>query len=438
MSSPAKIGFITLGCASATVDMEQILSQLYAEGYQLFEQSRDVDLVIVNTCGYIETAVDESRDAIADALAENDKVIVIGCLGAQQQSIKIHFPQLLAITGPDTRSEIIEIIHQQLPLPEESKESELASTGVKLTPAHYAYLPITEGCNHHCSFCRIPQLRGKLVSRPIGEILEEAQDLVDNGVKELILVAQDCGAYGVDINHRTQFFGGRPLKSNIQTLANALSELGVWVRFSACYANAPINPLLQLMAEGKILPYLEISFQHVAPSLLKQMQHPARIENPLEQIKAWRAICPDLVICGSFITGFPGETEQDFSTLMTFIENAQLDKISCQPYSMMEGTHAAKLPHQLDETIKIERTEYLLDLQTEITANKLAEKVGSLMSVLVDAIEEDGTIIARSYADAAEGESVVLIASSQGIEVGDFVEIEITDAGEYELWGKRV
>ena len=436
MSTPPKIGFVSLGCPKATVDTEQILTQLRAEGYELTACYDDSELVIVNTCGFIDSAVDESLDAIGEALSENGKVIVTGCLGAKKGVVETHHPQVLAVTGPHALQEVMSIVHQHVPKPHDPYMDLVPPAGLKLTPSHYAYLKISEGCNHSCSFCIIPDLRGKLVSRPIGDVLEEAENLVKAGVKELLIVSQDTSAYGVDLKYRTGFWGGRPVKTRTQELAEALGELGIWVRLHYVYPYPSVDNLIPLMAEGKILPYLDIPFQHASPSVLKQMGRPGNIENTAERIQKWRDICPEIAIRSTFITGFPGETEQDFEMLLQFLEDAKLDRVGCFPYSAIEGAKANQLANQIDEELKIERAERLMDLQARISADKLAAKIGSQMTVLVDGIEEDGTVLARSYADAPEIDGEVLIEHSEGLQTGDFVEVEITHASEHDLWGK--
>jgi ribosomal protein S12 methylthiotransferase len=438
MSIAPKIGFISLGCPKATVDTEQILTQLRAEGYELTGSYEDAELVIVNTCGFIDSAVDESLDAIGEALHANGKVIVTGCLGAKEGVVETHHPQVLAVTGPHALQEVMEIVHQHVPKPHDPYVDLVPPAGLRLTPKHYAYLKISEGCNHSCSFCIIPDLRGKLVSRPIGDVLQEAQNLVDAGVKELLVISQDTSAYGVDVKYRTGFWGGRPVKTRTQELAEALGEMGVWVRMHYVYPYPSVDGLIPLMAEGKILPYLDIPFQHASPTVLKQMRRPGNIENTFERIQKWRDICPDIAIRSTFITGFPGETEEDFEMLMQFLEDAKLDRVGCFPYSAIEGAKANELPNQIDEEIKEERAERLMDLQAGISADKLAAKIGSTMTVLVDGFEEDGTAIARSYADAPEIDGEVLIENASGIEAGDFVEVEITHASEHDLWGSQV
>ncbi|MCF6218038.1 MAG: 30S ribosomal protein S12 methylthiotransferase RimO [Gammaproteobacteria bacterium] len=438
MPTTPKIGFISLGCPKATVDTEQILTQLRAEGYELTAQYDDSELVIVNTCGFIDSAVDESLDAIGEALRENGKVIVTGCLGAKEGVVETHHPQVLAVTGPHALQEVMALVHHHIPKPHDPYMDLVPAAGLKLTPSHYAYLKISEGCNHSCRFCIIPDLRGKLVSRPIGDVLEEAENLAKAGVKELLVISQDTSAYGVDVKYRTGFWGGRPVKTHIQALAEALGKLGIWIRMHYVYPYPSVDNLIPLMAEGKILPYLDIPFQHASPAVLKQMRRPGNIENTFERIQQWRSICPDIAIRSTFITGFPGETEQDFEMLLQFLSDAKLDRVGCFPYSAIEGAKANELPKQIDEELKIERAERLMDLQAAISADKLAAKVGAQMTVLVDNIDADGMVIARSYADAPEIDGEVLIEQAEGVEVGDFVDVEITHSSEHDLWGKMV
>jgi len=438
MSTPPTIGFISLGCPQATVDTEQIITQLRGDGYTLTEGYDDAELVIINTCGFIESAVEESLDVIGEALAENGKVIVTGCLGHRAELIKSHFPQVLAVTGPHDLQAVMAQVRQHQPLPNTPFEELLPPAGIKLTPSHYAYLKIAEGCHHSCRFCVIPSLRGTLRSRPIGDIMEEAQNLVDTGVKELLVTSQDSSAYGVDIQHRTGFWGGRPIKSRTQELTEALADLGVWIRLHNLYPAAAIDNLLPLMAEGRILPYLDIPFQHASPTLLKQMRQPGPVEDSLARIQKWRDICPEVAIHASFISGFPGETERDFEMLMHFITAAQLDHISCLPYSAIKDAAANTLAGEIDDELKIERAERLMDLQTGISADKLTSKIGSHISVLVDNIDQDDTAIAHSYAEAPNIDGEVFIEHATGLQVGDFVEVVISDASEYDLWGKVV
>ena len=434
MSTPPTIGFISLGCPQATVDTEQIITQLRGDGYTLTEGYDDAELVIINTCGFIESAVEESLDVIGEALAENGKVIVTGCLGHRAELIKSHFPQVLAVTGPHDLQAVMAQVRQHQPLPNTPFEELLPPAGIKLTPSHYAYLKIAEGCHHSCRFCVIPSLRGTLRSRPIGDIMEEAQNLVDTGVKELLVTSQDSSAYGVDIQHRTGFWGGRPIKSRTQELTEALADLGVWIRLHNLYPAAAIDNLLPLMAEGRILPYLDIPFQHASQSVLKAMKRPANSENVLRRIEKWREICPEITLRSTFIVGFPGETEQDFDELLDFIDEAQLDRVGCFTYSEVEGATSNQLPNHVDEETKQDRLDRFMTRQASISADKLKQKIGLNMKVLVDDVEEDGTVIARSYADAPEIDGLVIVESTESARPGEFLDVTITNSDEHDLY----
>jgi ribosomal protein S12 methylthiotransferase len=434
-SSP-KVGFVSLGCPKALVDSERILTQLRAEGYALSPDYSDADLVVVNTCGFIDSAVEESLDAIGEALAENGKVIVTGCLGAKGDVVKQAHPQVLAVTGPHALDEVMQAVHTHLPKPHDPYGDLIPAQGIKLTPQHYAYLKISEGCNHRCSFCIIPSMRGDLVSRPVGEVLREAENLMDAGVKELLVISQDTSAYGVDVKYRTDFWGGMPVKTRMADLVKHLGDLGIWIRLHYVYPYPHVDDVIPLMKEGGLLPYLDIPFQHASPKILKAMKRPAATEDTLARIKAWRAVCPGLVIRSTFIVGFPGETEEDFQMLLDFLTQAQLDRVGCFPYSPVEGAAANALPDQVPDEVKQERYARFMELQAEISAAKLARKIGQEMTVLVDEITDDGTAIARSSADAPEIDGVVIIENSAGLEVGEFARVRITDAGEHDLWAE--
>jgi ribosomal protein S12 methylthiotransferase len=436
MSAP-KIGFVSLGCPKALVDSERILTQLRAEGYTISPSYNDADLVVVNTCGFIDSAVTESLDAIGEALAENGKVIVTGCLGAKGDIVKQAHPQVLAVTGPHALEEVMLAVHQHLPKPHDPYIDLVPAQGIKLTPAHYAYLKISEGCNHRCSFCIIPSLRGDLVSRPIGEVLTEAEHLVDSGVKELLVISQDTSAYGVDVKYRTDFWGGMPVKTRMLDLVKHLGDMGVWVRLHYVYPYPHVDDVIPLMQTGKILPYLDIPFQHASPKILKAMKRPAATEDTLARIRSWRAACPDLVLRSTFIVGFPGETEEDFQMLLDFLEAAQLDRVGCFPYSPVQGAAANALPGQVPEEVKQERLERFMEIQAEISATRLERRIGQTMTVLVDEITDDGTALARSYADAPEIDGVVIIENSDGLQVGEFARVRITDAGDHDLWAEQ-
>jgi ribosomal protein S12 methylthiotransferase len=430
-----RIGFISLGCPKALVDSERILTKLRAEGYDLVSTYQDADLVVVNTCGFIDAAVEESLDAIGEAMRENGKVIVTGCLGAaREEEIRARHPQLLKITGAHAYEEVVSAVHEQVPAPHDPYTSLVPPEGIKLTPRHYAYLKISEGCNHRCTFCIIPSLRGDLVSRPIGEVMEEAQRLTDAGVKELLVVSQDTSAYGLDLGYRTGFWGGRPLKTRFYDLAKALGDLGPWIRLHYVYPYPHVDEVIPLMEEGKVLPYLDIPFQHASPRILKAMKRPAAAENTLERLRRWREICPDIVLRSTFIVGFPGETEDDFQMLLDFLEEAQLDRVGCFAYSPVQGAAANALPDQIAESLKAERLERFMEVQSRISATKLAQRVGGVETVLVDEVVEEGTV-ARSPADAPEIDGQVFIDGATHLAVGEFVDVEIEETDEHDMWG---
>ncbi|MBV8658876.1 MAG: 30S ribosomal protein S12 methylthiotransferase RimO [Burkholderiales bacterium] len=438
MNSP-KVGFVSLGCPKALVDSEQILTQLRAEGYAISPSYQDADLVLVNTCGFIDSAVAESLDAIGEALHENGKVIVTGCLGARDGGgmVKDVHPSVLAVTGPHATQEVMAAVHEHLPKPHDPFVDLVPPQGIKLTPKHYAYLKISEGCNHRCSFCIIPSMRGDLDSRPIHEVLKEAENLAKAGVKELLVVSQDTSAYGVDVKYRTGFHNGRPIKTRMTELVEALGELGIWVRLHYVYPYPHVDEVIPLMAAGKLLPYLDIPFQHASPRILKLMKRPANAENVLTRLAAWRAICPEIVIRSTFIVGFPGETEEDFQMLLDFIDEAQLDRVGCFTYSPVDGAAANELPNPVDPEVAESRKARFMEKQAEISARKLQARIGQRMTVLIDEIDDKGAV-ARSYADAPEIDGLVYIGDADGLAVGQFVEVEITDADEYDLWATRV
>jgi ribosomal protein S12 methylthiotransferase len=432
-----KIGFVSLGCPKNTFDSERILTQLRAEGYLIVPTYQDADLVVVNTCGFIDSAVEESLDAIGEALRENGKVLVTGCLGARENVIMDAHPQVLAITGPHAADEVMGHVHKHLAKPHDPFADLIPPGGLKLTPRHYAYLKISEGCNHRCTFCIIPSMRGDLVSRPIGDVLKEAEALAKAGVKELLIISQDTSAYGVDLKYRPGFHNGRPVKTRMLELVQELSKLGIWVRLHYVYPYPSVDDVIPLMAEGKVLPYLDIPFQHASPRILKAMKRPGNIENTLRRIEKWREICPDIVIRSTFITGFPGETEDDFGELIHFLQDARLDRVGAFPYSPVEGATANELPDPVDEDIKHDRLARFMDVQADISMEKLKARRGSEMTVLID--EADGKrAIGRTYADAPEIDGVVHIAQVAGIQVGDFVKVKITRSDDYDLWGKPV
>ena len=432
-----KVGFVSLGCPKALVDSERILTQLRAEGYLIASRYAAADLVVVNTCGFIDAAIDESLEAIGEALAENGKVIVTGCLGAQGDVVRKTHPQVLAVTGPHATEEVMRAVHAHLPQPHDPYTSLIPPQGVKLTPAHYAYLKIAEGCNHRCTFCIIPSMRGGLVSRPIGEVLQEAENLVRAGVRELLVVSQDTSAYGVDVKYRTGFWRGRPLKTRMTDVACALGALGVWVRLHYVYPYPHVDDVIPLMAEGRLLPYLDVPFQHASRRILKLMKRPANAENTLERIRAWRAVCPELTIRSTFIVGFPGETEAEFAELLAFLEEAQLDRVGCFAYSPVQGAAANLLPDPVPDEIKEERRARFMALQETISAQRLKRKIGNTLTVLVDDITQDGAV-ARSSADAPGIDGKVFIPKPRGLQVGEFSTVRVTRSDAHDLWAEIV
>ena len=431
------VGFVSLGCPKATVDSEHILTRLRAEGYGIVGNYQDADLVVVNTCGFIDSAVEESLDAIGEALRENGKVIVTGCLGAKGDIVSTTHPKVLAVTGPHATEEVMSAVHMHLPKLHDPYTDLVPPQGIRLTPKHFAYVKISEGCNHRCTFCIIPSMRGDLVSRPVHEVMHEAESLVKAGVKELLVISQDTSAYGVDVKYRTGFWNGKPLKTRMTELTEALSEFGVWVRLHYVYPYPHVDEVIPLMAEGKILPYLDVPFQHASPRILKAMKRPAAAENNLKRIQAWREICPDLAIRSTFISGFPGETEEDFQRLLDFLEEAQLDRVGCFTYSAVEGATANKLADPVPEELKEERKARLMELQAGISAERLKRKVGKTLTVLVDERAEGGAF-ARSYADAPEIDGLVYVQSEGEITVGEFLEVEIISSDEHDLVAKPV
>jgi len=434
-----KIGFISLGCPKALVDSEQILTQLRAEGYEISPSYQDAGLVVVNTCGFIDSAVEESLDAIGEALAENGKVIVTGCLGAKEDGdvVKKAHPQVLAVTGPHALPEVMSAIHAHLPQPHDPYTSLIPPQGIRLTPRHYAYVKISEGCNHRCTFCIIPSMRGDLVSRPVHEVMQEAEHLVNAGVKELLIISQDTSAYGVDVKYRSGFWQGRPVKTRLTELAQALGSLGVWVRLHYVYPYPHVDEVIPLMAEGKILPYLDVPFQHASSRILKAMKRPANAENNLARIQQWRKVCPDITLRSTFIVGFPGETEAEFEELLDFLREAQLDRVGCFAYSPVEGAAANLLPDQVPEQVKEERRARFMQLQAEISLERLAKKVGRSMTVMIDELTED-YIIARSSADAPEIDGLVYVDKTIQGQPGDFIEVEITKTDTHDLFATAV
>lgn len=430
-----KVGFISLGCPKALVDSEQILTQLRAEGYEISPSYDDADLVVVNTCGFIDSAVEESLDAIGEALAENGKVIVTGCLGAKEGGdvVKKAHPQVLAVTGPHALPEVMSAIHTHLPQPHDPYTSLIPPQGIRLTPRHYAYVKISEGCNHRCTFCIIPSMRGDLVSRSIHEVMQEAEHLVNAGVKELLIISQDTSAYGVDVKYRSGFWQGRPVKTRLTELAQALGTLGVWVRLHYVYPYPHVDEVIPLMAQGSILPYLDVPLQHASPRILKAMKRPANAENNLARIQQWRKVCPEITLRSTFIVGFPGETEAEFEELLAFLQEAQLDRVGCFAYSAVEGAAANQLPDAVPEEIKEDRRRRFMELQEEISSQRLAAKVGKTMTVMIDQVTDDG-VIARSSADAPEIDGLVYVEDAGDVQPGDFIEVEITGSDAHDLF----
>jgi len=428
-----KIGFVSLGCPKAGSDTEKVLSQVRSEGYDISNNYKDAGLVIVNTCGFIDSAIDESLDAIDEALKENGNVIVMGCLGEKKHIIEARFNNLIAITGSEAFSEVMDAVHQHIPKPHDPYIDLIPPQGVRLTPNHYSYIKISEGCNHKCSFCIIPSMRGKLVSRPIGDVMKEAERLVDSGVSELLIISQDTSAYGVDIKYRTGFWDGRPIKSNLYDLAKNLGELGVWIRLHYVYPYPHVDKIISLMADGKILPYIDVPFQHANHEVLKRMKRPANAENNLERILEWRKICPEIAIRSTFIVGFPGETESQFNELLQFIEDAQLERVGCFKYSNVDGATANLLSGNISEEVKQERYNKLMELQSKISFKKLKDKVGSIQTVLIDEVNSSYAI-ARSYANAPDIDGHIFLESPKGLKPGDMLDVKINRADDYDLF----
>jgi ribosomal protein S12 methylthiotransferase len=434
-----RVGFVSLGCPKALVDSERILTQLRTEGYEVTPEYNDADVVVVNTCGFIDSAKAESLEAIGEALAENGRVIVTGCMGVEEAVIRKVHPSVLSVTGPQQYEEVVRAVHDAAP-PKQDHNPYLdlvPPQGVKLTPRHYAYLKISEGCNHRCSFCIIPSMRGDLVSRPVGDVLSEAERLVKAGVKEMLVISQDTSAYGVDVKFRSGFWNGRPVKTRMTELCLALSEMGVWTRLHYVYPYPHVDEVIPLMAEGKILPYLDIPFQHASPRILKAMKRPAFEDKTLARIKRWREICPDLTIRSTFIVGFPGETEEDFQYLLDWMQEAQLDRVGCFQYSPVEGAPANLLDNPVPDDVKQDRWERFMELQQGISTARLARKVGREIDVLIDEVDEDGAV-GRSSADAPEIDGCVYVSSDKPLKAGDMVRVRVTDSDEYDLWGDAI
>ena len=440
--STPNIGFVSLGCPKNLVDSERILTELRTDGYNIVPSYENVDLVIVNTCGFIDSAVQESLEAIGEALEENGRVIVTGCLGAKEDQIRQVHPKVLEVSGPHSYETVMAQVHKYVPKPEHNPYTSLVpKQGVKLTPKHYAYLKISEGCDHRCTFCIIPSLRGDLESRSITQVLDEAKRLADAGVKELLVVSQDTSAYAMDTQRKeggvkTAFWNGMPIKNDLMTLCKQLGKLGIWVRLHYVYPYPHVDDLIPLMAEGLLLPYLDIPLQHASPKILKAMKRPGKIDRTLERIKQWREICPDLTLRSTFIVGFPGETEEDFQMLLDFLKEAQLDRVGCFKFSPVEGAPATEMADQVPEDVKEERFHRFMQLQQEISAERLKQKIGQTLDVIVDKIDDEG-IIGRTKADAPEVDGLVYIENLSGtpVKVGEFIKVTITHSDEYDLWG---
>ena len=432
-----KVGFISLGCPKALVDSERILTQLKTDGYDIVPSYQDADVVVVNTCGFIDDAKKESLETIGEALQENGKVIVTGCMGGEAEQITSVHPNVLSVTGPQAYEEVVGAVHKHVPqVAKHDPFTDLVPPqGVKLTPRHYAYLKISEGCNHRCTFCIIPSLRGDLVSRPIGDVMDEAERLVKAGVQELLVISQDTSAYGVDTKYRTGFWQGRPLKTRMKELCEAMASFGVWVRLHYVYPYPHVDEIIPMMADGKILPYLDIPFQHGSPKVLKAMKRPAHAENTLERIQKWRSICPDITLRSTFIVGFPGETDQDFDILLDFMKEAQLDRVGCFTYSAVDGATANELEGAVPEEVKKERQERFMALQAEISAAKLKAKIGQTHQVIIDEVDEEGAI-GRTQADAPEIDGLVFLNGETELMPGDMVTAKIFQADEHDLWAE--
>jgi ribosomal protein S12 methylthiotransferase len=428
-----RIGFVSLGCPKASVDSEQIITQLRVEGYDIVPDFDGADMVIINTCGFIDSAVEESLGAIDEALQENGRVIVTGCLGARAELINARFPQLLAVTGPQAKEDVMRAVHRHLPAPHDPFLDLVPKQGVRLTPRHYAYLKISEGCNHRCSFCIIPSLRGDLVSRPIDEVMDEAQLLVDAGVREILVISQDTSAYGVDCKYQTRFWQGQPLRTRFLDLTRALGKLGVWIRLHYVYPYPHVDDVIPLMADGAILPYLDIPFQHASKKILKAMKRPGNSDRVLERISSWREVCPELVIRSTFIVGFPGETDADFDELLDFLEIAQLDRVGCFTYSAVDGAAANALFNHVPEAIKQERYHRFMLKQQAISAARLQQRIGQQVTVLIESRSKQG-YSGRCYADAPEIDGLVHVCSETRLPLGEFCRVKITGADEYDLY----
>ncbi len=436
MNSAPKVGFVSLGCPKALVDSERILTQLRTDGYQIAPSYDGADVVVVNTCGFIDSARAESLDAIGEALNENGRVIVTGCMGVDENEIREIHPAVLSVSGPQQYEQVVGAVHRHAPFDKDHDPFTdlVPPQGIKLTPRHYAYLKISEGCNHNCTFCIIPSMRGKLVSRSAGDVLSEAESLVDSGVKELLVISQDTSAYGVDLKYKLDFWGGKPVKTRMTELCKELGSLGAWVRLHYVYPYPHVDELIPLMADGLVLPYLDIPLQHGSPRILKLMKRPAAAENALNRIRKWREICPDITLRSTFIVGFPGETDDDFEQLLNFITEAQLDRVGCFQYSPVGGARANDLPDHIPAEVMAEREQVFMELQADISRKRLQSKIGNSLEVLVDASDDEGAI-ARSTADAPEIDGQVYIHDGQHLQAGDMVEVKIENADQHDLYG---
>jgi ribosomal protein S12 methylthiotransferase len=436
-NSVPKVGIVSLGCSKALVDSERILTRLRSEGYDISATYQGADVVIVNTCGFLDSARAESLDAIGEAIAENGRVIVTGCMGGDEKTIRALHPSVLSVTGPHQYQAVVEAVHQAVPPAHDPYVDLVPPEGLHLTPLHYAYLKISEGCNHRCSFCIIPSLRGDLASRPIAEVLTEAERLAEAGVKELLVISQDTGAYGLDLRHAASDWRGRPVRSHLTDLARGLGELGIWVRLHYVYPYPHVDEVIPLMAEGKILPYLDIPFQHASPKVLKAMRRPADQEKVLERIRGWREVCPDLTLRSTFIVGFPGETDEDFEYLLEWLDEAKLDRVGCFKYENVAGAPANALPGHVDEDVKSERHARFMEAARQIADASAAAKVGTRVEVIIDEVDEEGAI-GRTKADSPEVDGSVFLNGEIEVAPGDIVTVEVEAAEDYDLWGSMV
>lgn len=438
-SAVPRVGFVSLGCPKALVDSERILTQLRTDGYEISPTYEGADVVVVNTCGFIDSAREESLEAIGEAIEANGRVIVTGCLGVQAEAIRAAHPAVLAVTGPQQYEQVVAAVHKSAPVLREHDPYTdlLPPQGIKLTPQHYAYLKISEGCNHRCTFCIIPSMRGRLASRPLGGVMREAERLVNAGVRELLVISQDTSAYGVDLKYQPDFWGDKLVPTSLSGLGEALAELGVWVRLHYVYPYPHVDKIIPLMAQGKLLPYLDVPFQHGSPAVLKRMKRPAAAENTLQRIKTWRSMCPELTIRSTFIVGFPGETDREFEELLEFLQEAQLDRVGCFRYSPVEGASANGLPGAVPEEVKLQREARFMEVQAEISHSRLQQKIGSIQEVLIDMADPHGAV-GRSHADAPEIDGLVHIRADAELQPGAFAQVLIEEADEHDLFGRVV